>query len=193
MHLYTADLHAIHRNIIKHSKRPFASVEEMNARIIQNFRERVRDDDDLWVVGDFAHWHASEAALRAFFDQIPGRKHLLPGNHDNALILALPWHTICRDIVQIQDGNSRVTLCHYPLITWNGSRKKNAIHGFGHVHQNWPGSRNAVNLGVDLWDFKPVTVHQMWERARTLPVNPIWNLVEPGTSLGEAEEAELPV
>ena len=193
MHLYSADLHAIHANIIKLSKRPFANMEEMNARIIQNFRARVKPDDDLWIVGDFAHWHATEAELRAVFDQIPGRKHLVPGNHDNQRILGLPWTTVCRDIVEVRDGNSRVTLCHYPLITWNGSRKSNAIHGFGHVHQNWSGSRNAVNLGVDLWEFKPVTVKEMWARARTLPVNPIWNLVEPGTKLGAENQDELPV
>ena len=28
---------------------------------------------------------------------------------------------------------------------------------FGHVHVNWRGSANQVNVGVDCWDFAPVS------------------------------------
>jgi len=48
------------------------------------------------------------------------------------------------------------------------------------VHQNWAGSRNSVNVGVDVWNFRPVTLPEIERRAAKLPVNPLWDQVEPG-------------
>jgi calcineurin-like phosphoesterase family protein len=73
-----------------------------------------------------------------------------------------------------------LALCHYPMLTWPGARK-GGLQLFGHVHAHWPGSRNSVNVGVDLWDFRPVSAQDAAARARTLPVNKHWADVEPRT------------
>lgn len=73
----------------------------------------------------------------------------------------------------------RLFLCHYPMITWPGARHQ-GLQLFGHVHQSWQGSRNSVNIGVDVWDFRPVTLPEITRRAAGLPVNPLWDQVEPG-------------
>ena len=57
--------------------------------------------------------------------------------------------------------------------------RKGALHLFGHVHGNWKGSSNAVNVGVDVWDFYPVTVQDAARRAKALPANRHWKDVEP--------------
>ena len=49
---FTADVHFGHKNIITYSARPFGSVEEMDETIIANWNYRVRDNDDVWIVGD---------------------------------------------------------------------------------------------------------------------------------------------
>lgn len=51
---------------------------------------------------------------------------------------------------------------------------------FGHVHKNWRGSRGSVNVGVDVWNFEPVTVRQIAARSSTLPFNALWSTVERG-------------
>ena len=71
-----------------------------------------------------------------------------------------------------------VTLCHYPMMTWNHARK-GALHLFGHVHGNWQGSANSVNVGADVWDFSPITVQYAARRAKGLPQNRHWKDVEP--------------
>ncbi len=71
-----------------------------------------------------------------------------------------------------------MTLCHYPMITWNHARK-GALHLFGHVHGNWRGSTNAVNVGVDVWDYYPVSLREAAAHAKTLPQNRHWKDVEP--------------
>jgi len=63
------------------------------------------------------------------------------------------------------------------MITWNHARRQ-ALHFFGHVHNSWQGSRNAVNVGVDQWDFEPVTFDQAVRRAKKLPHNKHWTDVE---------------
>jgi calcineurin-like phosphoesterase family protein len=63
------------------------------------------------------------------------------------------------------------------MITWNHARRQ-ALHMFGHVHNNWAGSRNAVNVGVDQWDFTPVRFEDIARRAKKLPQNKHWIDVE---------------
>lgn len=66
----------------------------------------------------------------------------------------------------------------YPMLTWNHVRR-DALMMFGHVHDNWQGHRNCVNVGVDVWDFKPVRFEDIAARGAALPVSPHWTAVEP--------------
>ncbi|PPB80713.1 calcineurin-like phosphoesterase family protein [Albidovulum inexpectatum] len=169
-HIYTADLHLDHANIIRLCNRPFDSVEQMQAHYLKKLSRRVRPCDDLWVLGDFAFGsRRSQPALAAFLDRIPGRKHLVRGNHDSKWVLGLGWHSV-HDLAEIHDAGRRVVLCHYPLVTWNGAHG-GAVHLFGHVHGATPGWRNCVNVGVDLWDHEPVDMTQILPRAGALPPN----------------------
>lgn len=95
-----ADPHFFHASpdrpdgIIRMCSRPFANGAEMNATMAANWRAVVRPNDDVFVVGDFAH-RADPDELRKLFDFLPGRKHLIIGNHDDGLATrALPWESI---------------------------------------------------------------------------------------------------
>lgn len=59
------------------------------------------------------------------------------------------------------------------MVTWNGARR-GAVQLFGHVHQSWRGTRNSVNVGVDVWDFRPIRREDILARARRLPVSAHW-------------------
>ena len=180
---YTADTHFGHANIIKYCDRPFESTDEMDASIIRTISESVDDDDDLWILGDFAFGRQAKTVgyLSRVFDSLPGRKHLVTGNHDYRQTRALPWSSV-QDIVQIKDGDAHLTLCHFPMLTWNRARD-GALQLFGHVHNDWEGTRNSVNVGVDVWDFKPVRIEEIKRRAASLPVNLYWNQVERSASI----------
>lgn len=179
-HWYTADPHFGHDNIIRFCNRPFRSVGEMDAAIVSNFASRMQADDDLWVVGDFGFGRLAgkDGYLESLFHSIPGRKHLIVGNHDDDRVKALPWETV-EDIAVIKDGDQRLTLCHYPMITWEGARK-GAIQLFGHVHERWRGTRNSVNVGVDVWDFLPIHLGDILKRAKAQAKNVYWPQVERG-------------
>jgi len=183
---YTADLHFGHKNIIQHCNRPFEGTDDMDAVLLRNLQNSVGPADQLWIVGDFSFGRKSSdrAYLEAVFEQLPGaEKHLVVGNHDKNHILNLPWTTVS-EVAEVRDGpqNQAHTLFHYPLITWNHARR-GALQLFGHVHDNWLGSRNSINVGVDVWGFKPLLFEAATARAMTLPVNPVWPSVEPGADL----------
>lgn len=184
---FTADLHLSHANIIGFCNRPFSDARSMDAAIIAELQGRVRSEDDLWILGDFAISKATDtqrAAVREMFDAIPGRKHLVVGKHDRAWFRDLPWNSLSQMADIIADGR-RLCLCHYPMITFPGARR-GGLQLFGHVHQNWPGTRKSVNVGVDMWDFRPVTLPEIEARAAHLPVNHHWNEVEPGCAFPTA-------
>ena len=187
MHWFPADPHFSHHRIIGFCGRPFPDVATMDAQLLAECRSRVGPDDDLWVLGDFTAGSLTDAQrrkVRGIFHALPGRKHLIRGNHDEDWICDLPWDSVS-ETADIVVDKRRLFLCHYPMITWPGARH-NGLQLFGHVHQNWRGSRNSVNVGVDVWNFRPVTLPEIERRAAELSVNAHWDQVEPGRALPTA-------
>lgn len=153
----------------------------MDATILENMWKVVGPEDELWILGDFAFGPKSNEStyLEQIFNQLPGAKqHLIIGNHDHEPTLELPWDSVSL-LTELRDGpqNQLNTLCHYPMITWNHARR-GALQLFGHVHDNWRGSRNSVNVGVDVWDFMPISYNDIVRRANKLHPNKHWNDVE---------------
>lgn len=179
---YTADLHFGHEGIIKFCNRPFQNADQADETMLRNLHERVGPGDQLWVIGDFSMGRRSldKKWLKEMFDRLPGaEKYLVTGNHDDDIIKALGWTSVI-DIAEVRDGSRKQfnTLFHYPMVTWNHARR-GAYQLFGHVHDNWLGTRNCVNVGVDVWDFYPVSFGEIEQRSSQLPVNKHWNEAEP--------------
>ncbi|PCH99024.1 MAG: metallophosphoesterase [Rhodobacteraceae bacterium] len=185
-HWYTADTHFGHENVILFCGRPFRHATQMDDVLLENLHSRVGVEDDLWILGDFAFGPNAKDPeyLNMLFGQLPGaRNHLIVGNHDLKPTLALPWESVSH-LAEVRDGPKKQahTLCHYPMITWNHARR-GALQMFGYVHNKWYGSRNSVNVGVDLWGFMPITFKDVAQRPKTLFVNTHWSDVEPGLEL----------
>ncbi len=51
---FTSDTHFGHKDIIDYYKRPYASVEEMDAALEKNWNETVKPNDKVYHLGDFA-------------------------------------------------------------------------------------------------------------------------------------------
>ncbi|WP_227272603.1 metallophosphoesterase [Roseobacter weihaiensis] len=177
---YTADLHFGHDSIIKHCNRPFESASHMDAMLLANLAARVGPEDTLWVVGDFAFGPRAKDAkwLTNIFTRLPGKeRHLVIGNHDGEATQRLPWTSVSH-MAEVADASGpNAVLCHYPMITWNRARR-GALHLFGHVHNQWMGSRNAINVGTDVWGYVPITIRDIAQRAKTLHENKHWRDVE---------------
>ena len=175
---YTADLHFGNYNIIKYENRPFTTVEDMNEGLIYRWNKRVKDKDDVYVLGDFAFTgtHLSKEKLNNIVDRLNGKKHLIVGNHDkfitNKYFNEKLWEEIVpykeiKDNIKI-DGKliqKDLILCHYPIESWN-CQHYGSIHLHGHLHSK-PTILNQVNrynVGIDLWNYEPVTLQEIVDR-----------------------------
>ena len=78
--LFWSDQHFGHNNIISYSERPFADKNHMNNTLISNYFLSVKEDDLVVWVGDVAFNSVTES--REMFENIPGIKILIVGNHD---------------------------------------------------------------------------------------------------------------
>lgn len=160
---FTADTHFGHKRIIDLAKRPFADVAEMDNELIRRWNERVQPGDIVFHLGDF-----SFARPARYLEQLNGRKHLDLGNHDRKRALDLRgwFETISDGFREIAIGDDFVVLCHYALRVWNRSHH-GSLHLYGHSHGNLPGDSQSCDVGVDCWDFRPVTLPEIKARLAT--------------------------
>lgn len=172
MEYYTSDLHFFHKNILRYTKRPFKSLDEMHEALIKNWNEVVKDEDTVYVLGDFAFCGKTKA--KEILSKLKGHKHLVIGNHD-LHIKPIKWVELGFESVHksfnLQDN---IWLSHYPFKHKgdnNYVRQRfatdrlvddgNIILLHGHVHNSWRRKGRMINVGVDQWDYRPVTLKQL--------------------------------
>ena len=68
MYYFTADEHYGHANIIKHCDRPWDTVEEMDAALIQLHNSVVKDGDIVVHAGDFHFGKREEDVQHCFLN-----------------------------------------------------------------------------------------------------------------------------
>ena len=172
MNYYISDTHCGHFNCIRFDNRPFASAEEMDAEIIRRWNEKVSDGDDIYFLGDLTYRSVQPAGW--YLAQLKGRKHLIIGNHDRQMLMDPEsmrfWQTVDKilTITEHYKGNkTKVTLCHYPMVTWPGAGI-GGFHVYGHVHCNLPNWLNtafwppeALNAGCMIINYAPATLEEL--------------------------------
>ncbi|MGY0572814.1 metallophosphoesterase [Bradyrhizobium sp. RDM12] len=149
------------------STRPFANGREMNSALADAWRYRVANNDDVICLGDFAH-RADPTALKKLFESLPGRKHLVVGNHDDDVTKSLGWQWV-KDIAFVTVESTKLVLCHYPMLSWPGSRKPTTLQLWGHHHGKLRGNNQSCDIGVDVLGFAPVRLSQIKAHMAMLP------------------------
>ena len=132
---YISDLHIGHENILRFENRPFADINEMNNKIIENWNSRVCNGDTVYILGDFI-W-AKETEWPAIVGSFAGNKVLIRGNHDPKQFSAATKRMFqeITDLKEIKDSGKRVVMCHYPIPFFRADSAPTAFMLYGHVHQ----------------------------------------------------------
>ena len=153
---FTADTHFGDPRVLRIDKRPFASIAEHDAGLIARWNETVAPDDEVWHLGDFA-LHVRDERLEALLAELHGRKHLVSGNNDGpATLAAAGWASVQAYAELVLDGVA-VVMCHYAFRTWkNMGRGWIDLHG--HSHGRLKPQTRQYDVGVDAWDYRPVTL-----------------------------------
>ena len=175
---FTADNHFCHSNIIELCNRSFSDVNEMNNTMIDNWNSIVTKNDEVYILGDFAY-KAKIHDINEILFRLKGRKYLVKGNHEKYLNdplfdqNAFEW---VNDYFILVYEKLEYVLFHYPMLSWYKSYH-GSIHLYGHVNNSAEkhpdfaekikllGSK-AINVGVDVNDFYPVSIKQIQERVK---------------------------
>lgn len=165
---FVADTHFGHARIVNptfNTPRQFASIEEHDEALVANWNAVVGPDDTVWHLGDFSY-RCHPRRERQVFDRLAGIKHLVRGNHDKSAV-DLPWATV-RDVGQIVVDGVGIWLSHYSHRTWPRLHRGD-LHLYGHSHGTLPGDSRSLDVGVDCWGYRPVTLAEIRERLASTP------------------------
>lgn len=180
---FTADNHFGHENIIKFCNRPFKDANEMDSVMVHRWNEVVPDDGIVYHLGDFTLLTGAHADQ--WFGALNGIVRILgiPWHHDKRwLNLAtaqrdpyrtwgdrpieiLPPEAVIEltDLKRASGHNHSIHLSHYPIGDWD-RKYHGGWHLHGHSHGNHRGDGYLLDVGVDCWDFRPVSFGAILER-----------------------------
>lgn len=171
---YWADPHFGHKQVLTYEKRPFASIDEMNKTMIENYNRVVGPNDRCVWLGDC--FLTAKHIARQIMEQLNGVKIVVLGNHDHSptQMLGLGFAYACYEM-KIKIAGYDVLLSHYPYANDQDSfheikhdlyRPKNSglwlLHGHCHSKSWGIFKDRMINVGVDLWGFKPIP-HSFFE------------------------------
>jgi calcineurin-like phosphoesterase family protein len=154
-----------------HFKVSMESLNKMNNTLIKRWNERVKPEDYVFHVGDFCFKNSKggnnkegiPVPSNEWLKKLNGYIIFIRGNHDKNN----STKTIIERLV-IRYANKRINLVHDPTKADANYR----INFTGHVHNNWQIRRiktmfnftDCINVGVDVWNFYPVTFDEIMRR-----------------------------
>lgn len=168
---FTSDTHFNHTSIIKFCERPFADVEEMNEKLIENWNNKVTKDSVVFHLGDFAF--GGSEVWTELLKRLNGEIFLIEGNHDRRQSGADRYKLFAgvyrQLLIKVED--TLFLLNHYPFLCY-GSRERGVINLFGHVHTSLNNSGldaprlqylypTQYDVGVDNNNFTPISFSEI--------------------------------
>ena len=166
----TADPHYFHSQINKYCKRPFESEKHMRNTLIENYNKVVPTDGVCFFIGDMAMIGTSQwEKMRGLLNKLNGTKHLILGNHDEIKPFRYvdcgfqSIHTSLQLTIQISGIEMKFVLCHDPCV-WDLVPDDHILI-CGHIHNLFKilPDKNTINVGVDVWDYTPVSLIEAWK------------------------------
>lgn len=165
---FSSDWHFNHTNICgpklsqwKSGFRNFNSLKEMNDIILHNINEKVKTNDIIFFLGDFAFGNKQD--IPNLRKQIYCKNiHLIFGNHDASIKkLYQSEFSSCHEYYELKDRGKIFCLFHYPIASWNHISHKNSYQPHGHCHGNYHTPHSGqIDIGVDPQNFQPISLDE---------------------------------
>ncbi len=168
---FTSDTHFGHANIIRYCDRPYTSLSEMDEGLIKNWNQVVHPNDNIYHLGDFILGGEEQAS--AYFSRLNGRISVVPGGHDKGwvskreyvsksghpIVILPPLVTVKLNIPRVNQSQLMV-LCHYAMRVWDRSHY-GSWHLYGHSHCGLPAHNKSLDVGIDCWNYFPVSLEKI--------------------------------
>lgn len=160
----TGDEHFSHHYILTYENRPYKNMNLMEQGIIDKHNQIVKPNDKVIHVGDFIPFLGPDR--KHYFTKIMkkyqghGIHHLVLGNHDEApfeFYLNIGFVSV-HSAMWFNYKGFRFVVVHDPAKYIAIPKKENQIILCGHIHSLFKIIKNVINVGVDVWDYKPVSL-----------------------------------
>ena len=158
---FTSDTHFGDHRVLNLYPRPFSSVADMDAAMVERWNAVVGREDEVWHLGDFARTARRAGEVMA---QLNGRKHLVIGNNDPTPEQVPGWASVA-PYAELEVEGLRLVLCHYPFRSWNGMHR-GSLNLHGHSHGRMKPLPRQLDVGVDVHDYRPITLEAAVDAAR---------------------------
>lgn len=142
----------------------------MNFAIVKGFNDIITWKDDLYILGDIMLGN-NEDGIK-LFNQLPGKIHLVWGNHDTDIRKELIEK--CHNVVEIigyagmlKYDKYNFYLSHYPTATSNYDDDKKfsqrifCLSGHTHSKDLFDEKCGSYNVALDAHNCKPVSIEQI--------------------------------
>lgn len=180
----TSDTHFGHEFVS--GSRGFATTQEHDEALRRSWARQVAAEDEVWVLGDFSLGGWREAL--PFLADLPGKKHLVAGNHDRCHPLNSNGHGYLRaylehfetvtTVARLRHGGRSILLSHFPYdgdhLMVDGEdratqwrlRDEGRLLLHGHMHDDVKIRRSQrgttmIHVGLDAWGMKLVRLPEL--------------------------------
>ncbi|MBP2656742.1 MAG: phosphoesterase [Firmicutes bacterium] len=147
-----SDMHFGHKHIIRYENRPFATVDEMDNTMIQNWNQMIGKDDVVFVLGDVSFYNKEKTTQ--IIQSLHGYKTLIIGNHDEGRSVTW-WREVGFEEVYRYPivYEKFYILSHDPLYMSKNMPYAN-IHG--HTHHLKYEDTQFFNVSVECINYTPM-------------------------------------
>lgn len=159
---FISDLHFGHSYTIEKERKGFNSVDEHNEFMINLLKKTLKNDDELWFLGDLGILGEEEAQR---FKELSGRKYIILGNHDkcskNIYKEKYGFDKIyCHPIYLTK----RIVLSHEPIPVTPGT-----INVHGHLHNSvMKNKNNYINANIHIQNYEMLKIKEVEKKLGTL-------------------------
>lgn len=172
MTYFIGDTHFCQDKLLQYNKRKFNSVDEMNEFIIKRWNNKVKENDIVYVLGDFSFGTFEES--RDICNRLNGNKYLIKGNWDTfsfdktyeemgfSKLLEEPYEVFILKDMHLQ----KIILSHHPVET-----PENVINIHAHLHldklnEEFPNinPKNHICVSAERIGYEPITIKELKER-----------------------------
>lgn len=165
---FTADTHFDDEYAIQYFNRPFESVSEMNAVMVEKWNNVVTENDMVYHLGDFTLDDIGH--FTKWVSQLNGNIKILPGSHDDPWLkdfVASEKVQVMAPLVSVEfqeimagEKPQLIVMCHYSMQVWDRSNQ-GSWHLFGHSHGKLKAIGLSFDVGVDCTGFKPLSLEEV--------------------------------
>jgi len=172
---FISDIHFNHNKDFLYGARGFNTVQEMNNQLLKNFKETIDYNDVVFILGD--NWLGDLKEGWELFQQVPGVKFLIRGNHDTDArwdfltekASSNPFINILGEAATVKIYGCLFYLSHYPTVTTNFNDYEKPLHhrllnisGHTHSSEKWQKDvPSSYNVSLEAHNLYPVSIDEI--------------------------------